>query len=438
MPNNNHNTLKMIIGRISKMKYYIIALVAQKGMPIIILPLILSIFDRLDYANYVIFYSFVQIAGTILGLGVPSAIIPFWNLDKSPHNLVSESVRLMIVNSIFFGIMSSLFAGVFSYFEIFDNNIYTMVILLTVFVFIYNINLIFLGVVRCEGRDRTYLTSSIAGGIFLLLGILIIIYLRIELKLSYFIMLNIAAITLSTTILLGSHWKSFYLTRLFARSGASQLFKTARPLALNSLILLVVMSIDKWWAKNFFSPDIFSNYVINYQAAFAMMFVSVAINTYIGPILSQANANRDESKIAAEIYYARIYSFSGSIFASCGLYLYYTFFDIGLTWGYWLLIAALLIEGQNAISSLFVMTRRRFSDLILITSSGLLIYILVLAIAGFLKSEVLLYLGLIANSLAMPAILSNSGFRKKLFSEVDADNDSWHAAHITQEPSDGQ
>lgn len=397
-----------------RLRYYTAALIAQKGTMILILPFLLLVFSRSDYANYVIFYSAIQIIGTISGLGVPLAFIAFWRSDANNLDLIIQSIRLSVLSSLIVGVI--IFLGILTVDQtiIARYHISELALVFVIFLIIYNVNIIALGYARSADRSIAYLISSVMGAFVLIFGIYIVSFLKNP-DLHDLIIIQITSLSFMTIVLFGKISKSMISNSFKSRNSFTEIFKTARPLAINTLVLLTVMSVDKWMSKFFFPEDLFSQYVIDYQAAFAIMFVPAAIGTYLGPRITLDNIERNFDGVQSEVFSSRLLCFLGCAMMSIVMYGYAFVFELGLSNGYWFLVFALIIEGQNSISSLRVMMQRKFSSLLFITMLGLGVYVFVLTIAGMLISTTLLYLALLINALVMPAVLCHGPYRRKLW-----------------------
>jgi O-antigen/teichoic acid export membrane protein len=421
------------IGQIWKMRYYTAALVFQKGVPIIIIPFILTVFSPLEYANYVLLYSAVQIIGTIIGMGVPTAFVSFWRHDKDVNQLAAQSIRFLTVRMFWYfcvSFITLLFFNpiVFDHYRAFDLFVITMT-----FIVIYNVNLIALGFSRSTNREKQYLLASISGAVAIVFGVFLSKYF-LSSNLIGLVSIQIFSLLLASLILFGRNIIGVISRITRDDRSLNTLFRSARPLAVNSLILLVVMNVDKWFAKLFFSGFIFTQYVIDYQAAFAMMFVPAAIGTYLTPRIRSYVLNSDTVELRRDIFSSRILTLVGSVLIAISMYFYARFANLVLSEYYWILICALLIEGQNSITSLQFMVRQRFSNLLFITMFGLIIYGFALAAAGTLQSTTLLYLSLLINALVMPALLCQGAYRRRLLGSAEPSRDS-HDIKLTGEES---
>jgi O-antigen/teichoic acid export membrane protein len=389
------------------MRYYVIGLALQKGLPAAILPLLVAVFGRDVFATYVLFYATVQIYGTLTGLGLPLAIVPLWHASKSRTRFVAQCCKLVVVAAGAVG-ATLLLASMFWPGPIIGNlGAPETIGWLTVFALLYNLNLISLGVARSEGRDLTFLLSSVLGAV-ILLGGLALAWVNGWTGTRTLFCLQIASVAGTALALFGRHVRAYAVgwgeTPNLLEGAVAQ----TRPLVANALLLLLAMSLDKWTAKAFFATDVFQAYVIDYQSAFTVMFVPTAVAINIGPKLSAAYSAGDFDRMDHDVRIARLLTFSGSLTIAVLMYSYSAIAGLHLTTGYWVLASAFLIEGQYAISSNRVMAERRFVRLFTSTAIGVAIFSSILIAAGLMASSELLYLGVPAYEIAMLVLIGRS------------------------------
>jgi len=379
-------------GAIWRMRYYAGGLALQKGLPLILLPLIVAVFGRENYGYYVLIFSGVQIYATTISLGIPLAVVPTWFHRDDPLRFVSLCYALVLGLAAVFGFTTILAAALWNAPVAGTMRAVEAAAWVILFALFYNVNIISMGVVRSQGRQHAFFYASVFGGVVLSLGVAMA-YLLGQVGLRSLILVQVAAFGSATLALLGrsvvrdvrfpqrSYWRE-----------ALPLVRYSIPLGLNTLLLVVSMGIDKWFATAFFPRQDFLTYVINYQAAFAMMFVPAVVSLYVGPIFSELVARKDWQAVRHEERKAMIINIAGSVSVAIGMFAYAWITGLRLTGGYWVFVVTFILQGQYVVQSTQLMAQMRSVWLLMTTLIGMVVFTALLLMAGLTRNLYLLYM----------------------------------------------
>jgi len=379
-----------------KNRYYILGLVAQKGLPLLILPLIVDIFGRDVYGDYVLFFTMVQAYATISSLAIPQTIVPLWFRRDQPLPFVGICIAMLGGLAVLFAIMMLAIVMIGETFtsgtHILPLPMSTLLSWIVVFALSYNLNTLAVGVARSQDRQYHFFWGMAAGGLVMAAGVGICALIHVS-SLHILILIQTLSIFTAAIVLFGRQplaMLRFDLPTL--RREWRSLLKFSLPLGCYTLLVLFSMGLDKWMARIWFSRDIFNTYVIDYQYAFAMVFVPTAINLYNGPRVSAYVARGQWDLLMQEERRAARLAIVGCLVVAVLMYIYAWISGLALSSGYWLLVAGFLFEGLYILRTNRLMAQLRSLRMLFISASGIAVYVMLLAIAAASGSRLLLYL----------------------------------------------
>lgn len=393
-------------------RFYILGLVAQKGLPILVIPLMVSVFGRDIYGDYVLLYTVVQVYATLSSLAIPQTIVPMWFHQDEPLRFVGVGVAILSGLAILFGLaMAGLSFTPIGKQALSFLPIPMALVWVVIFSLSYNLNTLAVGVVRVQDRQRHFFWATAIGGIVLLAGIWVAAATGAA-ALSALVAIQVLATLVAAILLFGKQplaELAFNLSTV--QRHCAPLLRFSLPLAGYSLLVLLSMGLDKWMARLWFSRDIFNTYVIDYQCAFALVFVPTAINLYNGPRISAFVASGEwDSLLQEERKAAQLTIFGCSVIAVL-MYCYGWVSGLGLSPGYWVLVAGFMFEGLYILRTNRLMAQLRSFRMLFISATGIVVYIALLALAAVSASRILLYI-------AVPAYLGLTLLLVHLYTKV--------------------
>lgn len=373
------------------LKDYAGGLAIQKGVPILLLPLFVLYFGKENVAVYGLFYSTALLIAVISGVGIPLAIVPLWHSFKEPDVFIRTAtqttllgsllIAILLLVSVFFGLSEFTFGGLSGY---------TMAALLSLFSLMYNFSQIASAVCRIDNRHGVFLAASALGAMTLAVGACSPALVG-SANLQSLIIIQGVALFLPSLLMIGRRLRWIFSRFDFDATVAKLLARAAIPLAANSALVLLSMSIDRWVARIFFPLNEFANYIIDFQSAMAVLLVPSAIALYIGPKMAEAFARDEIRTLQREVILARWLTGIGSIASGAGVYIYGFFTGLGLTYYFWILVIKFSLEGQYLISSNEHMIRGNFWFLVKALIVSNVILALILSLSSVLESILLLY-----------------------------------------------
>jgi O-antigen/teichoic acid export membrane protein len=383
-----------------QMRFYGTALLLQKGLPTLLLPYFVLVFGRDTYASYVLFYTTTQVVATIAGLGLPLALVPLWHRWPNPGALVNRSIAVVVLAT---PVVFLVLLGCAELLHLSGPPPISTVeaaAWICVFAAVYNFNMLAIAVARSLGRDRSFFLASCVGAGVLVTGLVIASHegltgLRAQAALQGL------ALAVGSMVMLGrnsvprvpaSERKAVDLRVLLAGS---------IPLAVNALLVLLAMSVDKWTARRFFPGEPFSQYVIDYQAALTIAFVPVVTAMHLAPRLAAAAAKGSLEPLRADLAATRLITFAGALAMAIAMAVYARATGLRLGHGYWIIVAAFLLESQYTISSNIATAHQRYRSVMAVTTASLAILVVVLGVAALSGDWFVLYLGPLAYEIAL-------------------------------------
>lgn len=375
-----------------RMRYYAGGLALQKGLPVALLPLLVSVFGRETYGQYVLLFSTVQLYSAISGLGLPLTILPMWFRRADPLRMVSLCYLLLGILALVAGIVFVGGATVWGGDIVRSFSATEAALWVAGFALLNNLNQASLNVARAEGRQSAFFAACALGGVVLLAGTATVWGLQLD-GLRYLILIQVSAFGAGTLILLGRRVMAG-LGQLEPdwRRQARSLLAFSTPLAANTLVLLLSMSMDKWTALAFFPREQFASYIIDYQAAFAILFVPAVVALHCGSVFSALVARGDWLQLAREERKARYIVIAGSACIAMLMYAYATITDLQLTPGYWALATTFVFQGLYLVRSNRLMAQMRSTKLLVSSLVGVSFFAAILLVAGLSRNIHLLYL----------------------------------------------
>jgi O-antigen/teichoic acid export membrane protein len=372
------------------MRFYGTALLLQKGLPTLLLPYFVLVFGRDVYASYVLFYTTTQVVATIAGLGLPLALVPLWHRWPEPAALVKRCIRLVILAT---PVVFLVLLGCAHLFHLSGPPPISAAEAagwICVFAAVYNFNTLAIAVARSLGRDRSFFLASLVGAAVLVAGLAIVSSEGWG-GLRALATLQALALAAGSIVMLGRNAVPRPRQPASSQIKLKQILAGSLPLAVNALLVLLAMSVDKWTARRFFPGAPFSQYVIDYQAALTIAFVPVVTAMHLAPRLAAEAAKGSLEAICTDLAATRLITFAGAFAMAVTMAVYARATGLRLGQGYWIIVAAFLLESQYTISSNIATARQCYRSVMVVTSLALVMLVLVLGAAAMSGDWFVLY-----------------------------------------------
>lgn len=370
--------------------YYILGLALQKGLPYLIIPLIVWRFGVNTYADFVVIYSLIQMIGLLIAIGTPNAFIVFWHNAENKSLYTASSVLIVLLISLILTIPAAIFIHQFLH-----ESLLLLTLMITYAISI-NLNTLGLNLLRSVFRSKEYFTCI---AITAFLQCLLIIFLPLTAhKLALLILINLSILILQTLFFFKN--AGIKLTARIHLRDTLQLAKTvlgySSTFTLYSILSLSLFTVDKWLIKSFFSAEMLAEYVLNFQFAFIVNIISIVVGMYSLPIFCRLRANHamQALQIKQQQNYGLVIVFS--IASACFAYSYAAITHLHLTYGFWLLVVAFLFTNLFTVNVSVLEAFKKVKLLFLITLIPTIIFWLWFGISAHLHLITNIYLSYIA------------------------------------------
>jgi O-antigen/teichoic acid export membrane protein len=149
-------------------RFYALGLAMQKGLPVLLIPIILLIFGRAVFSEYALFYGLVQVCGVIVAFGLPQSLVPLWYRQPDSDRFLFTVLVAMTGGWALLLLPGGLLTLVLAAPQFGQIDALSLVSWLAAFTLIFNLNVVATGVARARGRQRRFFWSVTAGALMLL------------------------------------------------------------------------------------------------------------------------------------------------------------------------------------------------------------------------------------------------------------------------------
>ena len=284
--------------RSSRMQlFYIGGLVLQRGLPFLLMPVLIHLYSPQTFALYILFYSTVQLSGIVCSLAVPLSPIAFWSQIERKQTLVVTASALMFVvlTTLSLGAAVPLFS---LYRRIFpDSAPLGLTIVAVIYLILYALNQFLISLLRAADLSRTFFFGQ------LLCGTVFVAASTFHASQGSFLRLisaYIASVLLQNLVYvigLSGFFRQIHPSDLDLRL-ARQVLSYSVPLVLYTGAVLFINWIDKYLVRLNFSGSEFSSFTITVQYAYAQAYISLVLGFCTFPMICRfvAGNMRDELK----------------------------------------------------------------------------------------------------------------------------------------------
>jgi len=398
-------------------RYFVLGIAIQKGFRYLLTPLIIHYYGATVYANYALFFSIVQITALLTSLSVPSANIVYWYQYRDKQAYIGS--LLILLGSLGGGL--SVIAGFVLYFQVpfsvAEMSPVLFVSLCIIFSMIINLNTISFDLLRILFLQRGFLIINILGlvlFVFFLLGgsnlgggltLLILIYIVVmSLQTAY-------AFSMSKLHSLGCFARKRFWA--FAR----KVLRFSVPLLIYALFVLSTQTVNKWIVRAYFDQGVFTQYIVDFEAALAVLLVTLVISTYNFPVICKLLYKEDWSGLWKNSLEHYMLSVGASFFVGITYYFYMTLGGVHLSSNYWVLAVAFTLSNLFSVNSTMIQAQRRSSWLVILVglSIGLLwLFFIIASKAGLIQWVCWLYVVYFAMIAAISTINVRSTIKADL------------------------
>jgi O-antigen/teichoic acid export membrane protein len=279
--------------------YYAAGLVLQKGLPYLLIPLLVRLYGAHTYSSYVLFYTSTLMFANLLTLSVPNAIITFWYNEEDKSRLSWTFVLILGVSQFVLGLLLA-FPAYLMYGQSFGSK---EAILLTVagfcFATVFNFNTFLTGVCRARNLSKAYFAAQIVASVTLISGVFLLSRWP---HFEVLIILFLISLFSQDVYLLKSVWG--YLISVkpsFDVRIARSVLAYSLPMLPHLEAVLFCYWVDKYLVRQYFSNIEFTRFTISFQYAFAQAFFAQVFAMHTFPLICQLVTEGNEVKLRAVI-----------------------------------------------------------------------------------------------------------------------------------------
>lgn len=363
----------------------------QKGLPVALIPVFVFVFGDTNYAQYVLFFSVVQVYAVATSFGIPQSVVPFWFRQERPDEFFGAVVLLVLALGVALSPVGLIILNNFVAARIDEGHRNVMAAAIILFALLYNFSALATAAARARNQQGPFFWAILAGAASLTLLTVGAYLVGIT---TLYGLIVAQATTHVVSILIISKRDILKLSTLDASTCAShalKIFKASIPVYAYTLTTMYIFSVDKWVVKTTFSNIAFVEYIIAYQFAFSILFVPTAIVFYLGPRISQLASLGEHREVRRLEAKARNMTISLSLLISILIYIYGMMTGIKLTSFYWILVAGFLVHGLYMIISNRLMAYLNFKSMLAISIISGLVFTACLAIAIYTNQMLFVY-----------------------------------------------
>jgi O-antigen/teichoic acid export membrane protein len=371
---------------------YGLGLAIQKGLPFLLIPVLVAYYGEQTYSSYVLFYATTLMFLNFTSLGVPNATIPFWYAERDKPTFSWTFLLLLMGAQAGF----SLFTGL-GLFYIYRHSFggsgsVRLTLLGIVFASLASFNLFLTGVCRARQQARRFLIAQVFAGA-VLVGC---VYLfRGRHRLDLLVTLFIIFLLCQDVYLLGSVFEYLRHSRPhFDGELARRILGYSLPLLPYLEAIAFFFWIDKYIVEHYFSAAQFSEFVVSFQYAYAQSLLSATLTMYAFPLMCKLVTERQNTRLRWVIRsYNLIYIVLGTVWVVGLLALQRLYLPLRIqSTGFLILGAGFVIWNVASNYTNVLWARLKTQAVTGATISGGLVLLLMLGLGAWMHSLMLCYL----------------------------------------------
>jgi O-antigen/teichoic acid export membrane protein len=278
---------------LSTQAFYAVGLALQKGLPYLLIPVLVRFYGDHTYAAYVLFYSTTLMFANVLALAMPNSVIVFWHAEPDKQGLAQTYLGLLTLTQAGMSALLTLplFAVYRRSFGTKQALLFTLCAL--VFAVFYNVNTFLTGVCRACSYSKSYFNAQVIAAL-VLAGALAGLrrWPGIEALILAF-MLSLAAQNLYLLAAIREYLGK--LRRHIDRQLAKRILLYSLALVPHIGVTLFYYWIDKYLVRQFFPARQFSEFVITFQYAFMQSFFAQVLALHAFPLICRLIADEEDA-----------------------------------------------------------------------------------------------------------------------------------------------
>lgn len=383
---------KIAASELIKNRYFALGVAIQKGIPILLIPVIVSLYGPSVYADYILLYTVVQIVAIITGLCLTQAVIPFWYTYRDKEKFLGSLLALMLIIQSIFSAIAFVVLIQINYLKGHLVNSITVTVIALVYAIIYNMNTFGVNFLRAQSKQLSFLWTTMLGAVLQI--ILVVLFSKLPGdSFVMFIIANILSVLLQTFtyFLISDNYPVGLFTGKEFLSFSRKMVSFSAPLSAYVLVALLSLVVDKWMVKAFFQQQVFTQYVIDYQFSFSIALTSIVIGMYNTSRQCELVHNEDWIGVRKNTFEHYWLSLLGSFALGIASFFYALFGGVHLSPGFWLLLLGFTVNNVYAVNSSLLTAMKRSNALAQLAVIGTVVFIVLLFAAAYMNLIIAVY-----------------------------------------------
>jgi O-antigen/teichoic acid export membrane protein len=284
---------------VATQSYYAAGLLLQKGLPYLLIPLLVKLYGEHTYSSYILFYTSTLMLANFLALSIPNAIIAFWYAEEEKARLLWTFILLIGTSQVLLGMILGVPAYLMYGQSFGSKDALALTLVGFGFAAAFNFNTFITGVCRAQNSSKTYFIAQSIAGMGLISGVLLLSrWASLEVLIAvFFLFLLIQDIYLMRSVFGYLISMKPSLDMRIVRKVLSY----SLPMLPHVEAVLFCYWIDKYLVRQYFSTIEFSRFTISFQYAFAQAFFAQVFAMHTFPLICQLVAEGNEVKLRAVI-----------------------------------------------------------------------------------------------------------------------------------------
>jgi O-antigen/teichoic acid export membrane protein len=363
---------------------YLAAIGIQKGMPFLLIPLIVRVFGQDTYAEYILVFSTAQFASLAMGLGTTGSPIVFWHRypDHERVAFLRALISLVVKVHAFTIIPVGTVLWLVGQPRLGNDDQFHWIGIALLFAISNNGLQILLNIVRAREQATKYLLAVMVGagafvGLIVLVGNFVTSTLALTLCYLATMVLQALALALSQRDVIRSQRQAMDPNAL-----TRSVLGYALPISGYTLLSLSFVVGDKWLMSRVSPGQAFSQYVVDFQLANAVALVSVVLGLHFVPYACSLVNKGRLRELRRTVLQHYVTCLVGGGLIGLGAYAYGTITGLTLTRTFFILCAAFCLNNVFTINVAVMESRLAVRELLRRTLFPTVIFWLVMLYLG--------------------------------------------------------
>lgn len=321
---------------------YLLAIAVQKGLPFALIPLVVHLYGRETYAEYVLIFATVQFASLAMDLGTGNAAIVFWHRYASATKglFLRRLLGLEVKIHLWMIPLCVLVLWMTGQPNVGSGLTVQWLVLTIAYAILYNFLKVLLNVTRAQERAGDYLSAVLAGAVVLV--VLLILVNQLSTTTVALTLCFISTVAIQSSVL--GYGRRDVMRQcegsIDPNAFRSDVLSYSLPMAAYAMLSVSFVVADKWFISTVASRADFGQYVIDFQFANAVNLVSVVLGMHLLPIACRLLEEGELRKLRSFILKNYLACIAGSAVLAFAAYTYASITGLALSSNFFFFAAA--------------------------------------------------------------------------------------------------